>query len=699
MANIAGSGGGDPWAGVKAAPVARGQGPTHGVQGQTAGPNPITGVIHALLHGTQTPAQAKTDAAFRAAHGGLQGGTVFNPVSLAVDQFIRAPALIRGAHAQAIRIAHPSAENPPSLGQEAKGLLTGAFGLPLLRLKKDGDVAVPRVVKGKTTPETGGDLGLQVREGLRGATKARREQDKLYSAERGSRAARAEKAMVELGGKAGYDAAVVKLKGELPKLKFNGMEHFDQAGIDALDSHIQAHPDLLFFEKIRAQTALHNVLDGTVPTKSGLALLHRVFGREVSNQIVASVPWFAKAKSYGLDALNVPRSLMSSIDMSAPFRQGLVAGAAHPVMFGKNFGPMVKAFGSEKAYQALMEEIASRPTFDLMRESGLALTDLEGLSTREEQFVSNLAERIPIAGRGVRASGRAYVGFLTKMRADYFDYMIEVAGKQGLDVTDKKLTDSVARYINSATGRGDLGALRGHAVTLNTVFFSPRLLASRINFLWPPYYFKLDPFARIEALKAMRNLIGAGSLVLFLAKQAGASVNLDPRNADFGKMRFGNTRIDIWGGFQQPIRLVAQELSGKIISSTTGKTLTLGPQGPGKLSRWDIGQRFIESKFAPVPSFVKDVGKQTDSVGQPLKWDFSARNPLVQRMLPLLAQDVYSLYQQEGLLPALGGATVGAFGVGIQTYGAKPAKQGAAKSNDPWSGASSKASSTDPWSK
>jgi hypothetical protein len=533
----------------------------------------------------------------------------------------------------------------------------------------------PRIPKGATTEATAGELGKQVREGLRGAKAARTAQDKLYSAERGSRAGQASEVMSELGGQAGHRAALAKLKGELPKLQFGGFENFDQSGLDALFTHIQNHPTLRTFEKIRAQSALRNVVDGKVPTKSELGLLGQVFGKEVSTRIAASIPFWAKTKNLGLELMNVPRSIMSSFDLSAPFRQGLVSGVKYPRIFFKNFVPMVKAFGSERVYQGIEEEIRSRPNYMKMQESGLALTDLEALSGREEQFISNLAERIPVVGHGVRASGRAYTGFLTKMRADVFDYLVESAHTQGLDTADEKLLKSIARYVNSATGRGDLGALQKHAVTLNSLFFSPRLLASRLNFLNPLYYAKLDPFVRREALGAARNLVGVVGLTLFLAKMAGARVNSDPRNADFAKIRFGDTRIDILGGFQQPVRLLSQLFSGKVISSTTGNTLNLGPQGPGKLSRYDIAQRFVESKLSPVPSFIKDVGKGTDSVGNPLHWGFTSNNPAFQRMIPLLAQDAYNLYQNTGSIPkAIAGYGVGAFGVGLQTYGAKKPK-------------------------
>lgn len=579
-----------------------------------------------------------------------------------------------------VRIISGSLDNWPQLPSQIRAVLgsgpsTTASGHPLLAARAPS-FRTPLVPRGATTPETAGDLGLQVREGLRGAKAARVEQNKLYSVERGARAAAAEKTMTELGGQVGYQAALGKLKGELPKLRFGGFENFDQAGLDALFTHIQQHPTLRPFEKIRTQTALLNVLDGKVPTRSELDLMGRVFGKEVSGRIAASVPFAQKAKQLGIELFNVPRSLMASFDLSAPFRQGLVSGVAHPGLFVKNFAPMFKAFGSEKAYQGIMDDIVSRPSYPRMEKAGLAITDMGSLEQREEQFVSNLAERIPGIGRGVRASGRAYTGFLSKMRADVFDQLVRDAEGLGRDVGDPRLLKDIATFVNSATGRGDLGAFQKHAVTLNTAFFSPRLLWSRLNFLNPVYYARLDPFARKEALKAARNLVVVLGTTLYLSKLAGADVNTDPRNADFAKMKFGNTRFDVLGGFQQPVRLLSQLFSGKVISSTTGKTLSLGPQGPGKLSRKDIAQRFVESKLAPVPSFINDVAKGTDFTGQPLHWDFSSKNPAFQRMLPLLGQDAYALYQQEGLLPAVGGYGIGAFGFGVQSYAPKSPKGG-----------------------
>jgi len=183
---------------------------------------------------------------------------------------------------------------------------------------------------------------------------------------------------------------------------------------------------------------------------------------------------------------------------------------------------------------------------------------------------------------------------------------------------------------------------------------------------------------------------------------------MDPRNADFAKMRIGDTRIDVLGGFQQPVRLVAQLVSGKVISSTTGDVLTLGPQGPGQLSRRDIAQRFLEGKLAPSPSLINDLFKGTDFQGQPFRgsgrWcsGWFRCSPRTRRIC---------MRRPPSGLPswgaAAGGYGLGAFGIGIQTYAAKPPKSRRVRTDpyggttgggvpDPYTGTSS-GSSKDPY--
>ncbi len=502
------------------------------------------------------------------------------------------------------------------------------------------------------------------------AKKLRLQQEKLYREERSKRAKLVEEALADpnLTEEEAHRAALRALKGELPKIRFGGLEgQMDQQTVGGLFKHIRDHEELRPYEKLNARRALENSLEGRVPTRGEIKLLTKVFGPDTAAQIQESVGFWEKAKTAGLNVINVPRALKASFDISAPFRQGLALGARHPRMFAKEFGPMLKSFRSEGAYQDVMDDIVSRPTFGQMQKAKLALTDLEGLSLREEQFMSNLAERIPIAGRGVRGSGRAYTAFLNKFRADAFDHYLQAAESQGLDITDEALLKSIASWVNHATGRGSIKKLESAMVPLNALLFSPRLLASRLQLLNPVYYAKLDPFARKQALRGMAQLGGALSLTLWMAKMAGAQVGLDPRSTDFGKVKLGDTRIDVAGGFQQYLVLGSRLATQQSVSTTTGATTDLAG-GFAQQSPETVLRRFGRQKLAPVPAYLYDLASHETFTGDPFNPALEAGKLVV----PLGWEQTYETARDYGIGAAAASYGLGSVGFGVQTYKAKP---------------------------
>lgn len=492
----------------------------------------------------------------------------------------------------------------------------------------------------------------------------RGKQEALYTAERAKRLG----AVVEagkVGGEQGYIAQLGALKGELPKVQFEGIRgKILQSDIDSLFNTIEQNQILSPFEKITTKTGLAKLLGaegGVVPTKGELSLLGEVFPQDFVNTILTKRPLLQKVGQGIEEVLNIPRAIMASADMSAPLRQGVFL-IGRPKQWIPAFREQFKYFFSEKAYQGLMEDIQTRPTYALMRKGRLPLTDIgTALASREETFMSNLAEKIPLIGKVVRASNRAYTGFLNKLRADVFDDLVKTAQNQGIKVEGKVLGD-IAKFVGSATGRGNLGVLNNAAVALNSVFFSPRLMASRLNLLNPVYYIKLDPFVRKETLKSLFTFAGTATLVITLAKMGGADVGTESRSADFGKIKVGNTRYDILGGFQQYIRMATQLITGEHISSTTGVKTTVG-EGYKPITRFDIALRFLETKEAPVISFATALLKGQSALGQKLE----IGKEVSQRFIPMVIQDMYDLYKERGL-EGIGMSIPGIFGVGLQTY-------------------------------
>ncbi len=507
---------------------------------------------------------------------------------------------------------------------------------------------------------------------IKEAKPLRRQQEAIYRAERSKRLGAAMRVGEQVPGEAGFHAQLKELKGPMDKVEFESIRNrVSQENIDSAFRQIEHSPAVSGYEKIRAKEGLAKMLGergGGVPQPGELELLKNVFGKEFVDTVAAKAPLFQKMKALGLEIANVPRSIMASMDLSFGLRQGVMLAARHPQLFAKSFIHQFKLFTSEKSFKGLVDEIKSRPNYPLMEESGLALTNLgKELRLREEPFQAPIAEKIPLMGAVVRGSNRAYAGFANKLRADVFDYLIKQAEKMGENPHENiKLAKDIATVVNTASGRGKLGAtLERAAPALNATFFSPRLMASRLQTLNPSYYIKLSPFARKEALKTLLSFVGAGTTVVGLAKLAGAKVGTDWRSADFGKIRIGNTRIDVWGGFSQYARFAGQLLTGEVVSSTSGRKIKLG-EGYKPLTRLDIAQRFMEYKTAPVVSFAIGLLRGKGFQGE----KYNLPSEFAKRFIPMVISDMVDLYKDDPESMPL--AALGAFGVGIQTYSRKP---------------------------
>lgn len=532
------------------------------------------------------------------------------------------------------------------------------------------------------------DAAKKITDTLSEAQKTRTLQEQGYTAERSARLGQSQAAGSELQGLEGHRAELSALRGELTKQQYEGLSgHLSPTEQDQLFTQlrqeIKDNPDIQGYANLNTAEAVRKVIygDAGVPTNSELGLLRKAFGdnftSQVQEDVVAHNERLNAYKTFGQKSSQIaglPRELMATADFSGGLRQGLAAATRHPAVFAKAFAKQFKYFANENAYHDAEKAIYDHQDYGLLHQSGTAILELDKkLGPTEEKFISNLGEKIPIVGRLIRASNRAYTGLLNNMRANIFYDKVATLRNAGYDLNSPenfKLVKDLGKVINTSTGRGDLGRFEAAGHALSTALFAPRLIASRLSMLDPRYYINLEAPARKEALQTLLSLGAFGTGILSLAELAGAKVTKDPTNADFGKVRIGDTRLDPLGGFAQYIRLGAQLAEGKKTNSTTGATTELG-KGIAS-SRWDVFTNFLENKEAPVPSFVTTALKGKDAAGNPVDY----KKEVLNRFTPLLTQDLKDLYSHPqggggSFLGRAGSALGGAFGVGVQTYSAQ----------------------------
>lgn len=383
--------------------------------------------------------------------------------------------------------------------------------------------------------------------------------------------------------------------------------------------------------------------------------------RELKKIISNAQPWTApkvlKEVSYSLKAV------AATADLSFTMRQNLWQVFAHPVHGAKAFGPSIKAFFSEYSADQINNAILNSENAFWYDVSKLAIQDAGSMDAQavSEVYRGKVIENVKLFGKQnpfgwlMSASSRHAVAFSNLMRTSAFDHFM--ANNPNATRDEMKM---MAWYINVSTGVGDLSRAGAIGDILQHAFFSPKFAVSRFQTpysLWAAHRKRL-PRVRKQIAKDLTRTVATGALVLKLAALAGAElVGWDPEDPDWGKIRWGNVHIDIWGGFQQPSRVIAR-LAKIVVADAEG----------GDPSPWGIIGRFSAFKFSPALTLPYEIVVGETAVGK----EITPPEALLGAAQPLVLRDIREAWAQEGAGKAIVVAGLVGLGVGVSVYADSP---------------------------
>jgi hypothetical protein len=541
----------------------------------------------------------------------------------------------------------------------------------------DPSQAIVDALNGK--PATKGEKAVK------GITSARAEQNALLSKERGARFKAVESAGKDTAGSAGYFKELKQLKGEYSKVDFHPLvsdlgpvraeELFTgaRAKIKAISDEtyhaMNLHPEAA---RLNTQRAVRKVLglEPGLPTTSEIKLL-RTLSPKIADEAQAATPIHHQLLDFAAKVFGTARSAKSTADLSMGGRQGLFVAARHPVEWAKANIESVKYAKSESFYNDEMRAIHNDEWGKLIDSHNRSV--LTGGASDEEAFAGNdlltsKALKKAVVGHVVAGSERAYTGGLTKLRKDILVKSLSRYGSSAEEVQKNlgdKGVEGLIEAVSTLTGRGGKkgGWVEKHATTLQEALFSPRLWASRLQPFNPAFWKRIGPAGRKEAVQSLGSFAAVASVVLGAAVASGAEVETDPRSSDFLKIKVGDTRYDILGGFQQNLVFAARELSGSTKSSQTGKITKYG-EGFGAPTRLSAAFDLVRNKANPIVGSAANLLEGKDKAGNKI-------NPLTeigQLFVPISIQGSYQAIKRDGA-KGLAKNIPDLAGIGTQTYG------------------------------
>jgi len=371
------------------------------------------------------------------------------------------------------------------------------------------------------------------------------------------------------------------------------------------------------------------------------------------------------------------KAIVASIDDSFIGRQGIrlfyhgvtgdvAAGRTWVRTFFKSFGMIYNTFRNKPVLDTIRAEILSDPDYNLMRKAKVAT------ATIEEEFPVHWPSRIPIVGKGFKASEVAFTGSAYYMRYRTAKAYFDIARKSGVDLSDKTELESIGKLVNSLTARGDTGPGNQKSGIVNSVIWSPKMIKANFDVLTMHRLDKkMSKFAKKQAAISLLRIIVGQAMVLAIAHAIWPeSVEWDPRSSNFGKIRIGTTRFDISGGMAPFVTLASRIApifigrTPKTKSSVTGEIKELNKGGYFNKNALDVLVDFFENKTAPAATVVKDYLKGETFQGEKP----SLKSTAVTLGVPITTATYKELKDDPESANIIVGMFAEAIGISAQTY-------------------------------
>jgi len=425
---------------------------------------------------------------------------------------------------------------------------------------------------------------------------------------------------------------------------------------------------------------------------------------------------------------NITRALRATAELSPVLLQGglytIGQSVTNPMMAIRSFNQLFIQGFSEKKHERWLNNLRAKEYYPRVKESKLAITETDAkLNAKEELFLSGWVNHIwDLIGRPLKLVGekpydfwkklsppkffeRATIAYLNNIRLEKYLQAEEMLRMQGIGYDgNEKQYKAVADVINTFTGRGSLGKLEMVSKPLSLVFFSPRMWSSTIQqTIALPYFYatagkgttevglkKIKPTVAQKMIMYdyMKYVALTGAILMLIKAQEddddekGMKIETNSLSSDFGKIKYGNTRIDPWGGRIQNIVLISRIMSDSMISK--GEVKQLGSSSYVS-TKGDLLAQMATNKLAPSSAMVykylfskvkkdKSTGEQyrVDKFGNELGGPLSMTTD---NLYPIYWETIKEIHTEHPAVVAGFLDAIAFFGVGVNVQEPKKPKE------------------------